>query len=148
MKEEKGQNYTEIKNIDELLSKIKMTTNKSLPENYFDEFPSRMMDRVKLESITIPFYQSKVFKFSLAACLTLIIASTLIFNGINNKKELTVDTNSIYQINTEDLIYEEIDEATIIEVALLKQNSQMNIDSNNIDSYLNQIDENYLVEEL
>lgn len=138
--------HKELEEISSVLANIPKE-DISAPEGYFDNFSSRMLDRVKSEGLNAP--KTKVISIYnytkyLAAAMVLIFMGISILMIKNNHQTNTIQLNEM-STSSEDIYLSELDEASIIEY------SSQTIDNSSksgIDVYQDYIDEESLIEEI
>ncbi len=104
----------------------------SVPENYFEEFPGKLQNKINKEKRK----KSASFTLSLkiAASIIIIAVSAFVFTIISNYADNHKQTENIEFDQIADI--DNIDEHTIIDIIIEEPNNTTGIDDNEIIEYL------------
>jgi hypothetical protein len=132
------------------LNKNKINSGFKVPENYFDNFESKILAKINLKEepkVVSLFYRKQVWISSIAAIFVLAIAIPAYFNSIETKpiENVTMENYLAYQPNviTFDII-DNLDDNDILELeSSLATNNDLAVESylsntQNLDYYLNE----------
>ena len=112
----------ELNELSTVLSSIQKTPN-VLPEDYFESFPSRMMQKIEAQKQTQIKIRVLFQKLALAASLVLLIGLGIYVFSIEQN---SIKANTSTEISMVDDTYlYEIDEADIIEIAVMNNGMYM-----------------------
>lgn len=128
------------------LENHKMKSGFKIPENYFESFESKMMEKVTTEKepkVVSLFYRKQIWISAIAAVFVAMLAIPFYFNSANNT---TVETTTLENYLTNELnTYEIVDNLTTEDILSLENEVTFNDDAvesylleQNLDYYLNE----------
>ncbi len=88
----------------------------TVPENYFNDFESNLMDKiqVKEEKIKVPMVQMvKPYLYIAASFLLFFLGGRFVITNFSNPEEPTLSSNTLTFDQEMELIYSEVDDFTI-----------------------------------
>lgn len=127
------------------LENHKMKSGFKIPENYFESFESKMMEKVTTEKEpkVVSLFNKQIWISAVAAVFVALLAIPFYFNSVNNT---TVETTTLENYLTNELnTYEIVDNLTTEDILSLENEVTFNDDAvenylleQNLDYYLNE----------
>lgn len=129
-----------------LNTKPKIKTGFQIPDHYFEQFETKMMEQLPKKEVKVIslFHKKQVWISSIAAILLVMIAIPIYFNmaKTNTLETATLETYLINEYSTYDIV----DKLTNEDIMALENDLSLNddaveaylLDTQNIDYYLNQ----------